>query len=77
MSNSIKVQVFENQRLGLHKTPKSWAFTKVKVYQAEFCQWGSDFEEHDGGFASYSTAIVKKDDGTVEMPRADYIQFIG
>lgn len=73
----MKVQVFEMKRLGLNDTPKTWKFTKVKAYQAEFCQWGSDYEDNEDGYGTFSTAIVKKDDGMVEMPRADMIQFIG
>jgi hypothetical protein len=75
----LKVQVFENKRLGLNDTPRSYKFTKVASYQAEFCQWGCDFDDDGGedGYGNFSVAIVKLADGTVEMPRADMIQFIG
>ena len=42
-----------------------------------FHQWGIDFEElGDAGVGNYTTAVVELEDGTIETPPANQIQFM-
>ena len=43
---------------------------------AEFCAWGVGYHEFDHGAGTSSTAIIKRDDGTVENVHCNMIQFI-
>ena len=43
---------------------------------AMFHEWGCDYDEFESGPGNYSTAIIERDDGTVENVPADLIQFI-
>jgi hypothetical protein len=49
---------------------------KVDTGEAEFCAWGVNCEEYDHGAGTFSTAIIKRDDGTVENVPCEWIQFI-
>ena len=42
-----------------------------------FHQWGYNCEEYENGAVSFSVGIVELPDGTVVMPVAEWIQFIG
>lgn len=45
--------------------------------EANFHQWGLDFEEFETGAGNYSTAIIELDNGVVENIPAEHIEFIG
>lgn len=49
----------------------------LRVYDTEgiFCGYGSDIIEYDGGFASFTVAIVEIDDGSVRLVQVDLIEF--
>lgn len=49
---------------------------KVFKYIGRFHQFGVDYEEFDTGAGNFSTAIVEKDDGTVENVYIEMIKFI-
>jgi hypothetical protein len=69
---------------------KKWIMIKVKNKEgfyyddskkvddgvAEFCAWGVDCRRLKNGVGTSSTAIIKRDDGTVENVRCNMIQFI-
>lgn len=40
-----------------------------------FLAWGVDYQECNDGVASYTAAIIERKDGSVEIVRADMIQF--
>jgi hypothetical protein len=44
--------------------------------EATFHSWGCNFEEFEGGPGNFSTAIVERDDGTVENVPVENIRFI-
>jgi len=47
-------------------------------YEALFHQWGVNFHEFgENGAASYTAAVVEKDDGTIVLVAADSIRFTG
>jgi hypothetical protein len=48
----------------------------VEDGEANFHQWGYDFEEFEEGPGTYSTAIIGRDNGKVENIPACMIQFI-
>lgn len=43
---------------------------------ATFQAWGMSFEEFETGAGNYSTAIIVRDDGSVENPSVEMIKFI-
>lgn len=43
---------------------------------AIFHQFSQDYEEFESGAGNYAVAIVERDDGSVQMVRADRIKFI-
>ena len=63
MSRRVKVFKYENME-------------KVEDGQATFHEWGCDYEEFETGAGNFSTAIIERDDGTVQNVCADLIQFI-
>ncbi len=44
--------------------------------EAEFLQFGLDFDHFDNGVGNYSTAILKLDNGTVKNIPVENIRFI-
>ena len=50
-------------------------YSKVFDYSADFHAWGVAYEENGENAGNYSTAIVERDDGTVENVEVDLIQF--
>jgi hypothetical protein len=56
---------------------------KVTIYRYDrnvdghglFHAWGVDYEEFEGGLASYSTAIVEMPDGSVRSVPVEMIKF--
>jgi len=44
--------------------------------EADFHAFGLDYEELDGVPGNYSTAIIERDDGTIEHVRVEHIRFI-
>ncbi len=50
--------------------------TKVEDGEAEFHQWGMDYEEFDSGAGNFSTAIIERVDGKVENVPAEMIEFM-
>jgi len=71
MSNRVKIFKFE-RRL---EEGKSF-LEKVENGYGAFCAWGLDYEEMDNGVGTYSTAIVKRDDGTIENVPVGMVQFL-
>ena len=57
-----------------HPRPSYWK--NVLDYQANFVEYGLDVEDGEPGIASYTCAIVEKDDGFVEAIPLDLICFI-
>lgn len=49
---------------------------KVDNGEGTFCAWGSDFEERGNGIGTYSTAIIKRADGTIENVPVEMVQFL-
>ena len=47
-----------------------------EIGEARFHQFGSDYEEFESGGCSYSTAIIEKNDGSVENIPVNNIRFI-
>jgi hypothetical protein len=39
-------------------------------------EWSSDYEEFESGCGNYAVGVVEHDDGSVALPRADYITFL-
>ena len=66
-----KVQVFNYKR-----AEGEQHFDKVNDGEAFFHQWGVDYEEFEAGPGNYSTAIIEREDGTVENVPVEMIQFI-
>lgn len=51
-------------------------YSKVDDGDASFHQWGVSYEEFESGGASFSTAIIERDDGQVENIAAEMIIFL-
>lgn len=51
-------------------------YSKVDDGTALFHQWGINYEEFENGGASFSTAIIERDDGKVENIAAEMIVFV-
>ncbi len=43
---------------------------------ALFHDWGVNYEEFSEGPGNFTTAIVEREDGTIETPEASMVQFI-
>ncbi len=68
--NTVEVQKWE------HVVEDGKSFNRrIPDGQAEFCAWGSDYEELEFGVGTYSTAIIKRRDGTIENVEASLIKF--
>lgn len=70
-----KVKVFHMVQTNKGE-PGRAIYAKEEKCVAMFHQFGSDYEEFETGAGNYSTAIIEYIGGTVEMVRADFIQFI-
>lgn len=53
-------------------------YTRVEDFKgyARFHSWGCDYTEFESGPANFSTAIIEREDGTVENVPIDTIKFI-
>lgn len=51
-------------------------YSKVENGTGKFHAWGVNYEEFETGAGNYSTAIVERNDGTVENIQADLIRFM-
>lgn len=71
MDKNRKVKVFKWERINGTTSSK-----KVEDGTALFHQWGFDYQEFESGAGNYSTAIIERDDGTVENVPVCLIQFI-
>ena len=49
---------------------------KIADGEAEFCAWGVDCQDFEHGAGTFSTAIIKRDDGSIENVHCELIQFI-
>ena len=58
------------------KNPNAPGFEKVADGEASFHRWGVDFDEMEFGAGNYSTAIIEREDGTVENVPVEMIKFI-
>lgn len=58
------------------KDPDKTHFDKVEKGYATFIKWGVDYEELEHGVGSYSTAIIRLDDGTIKNVHVDMIRFL-
>jgi len=45
-------------------------------YEGLFHSWGVFYDEFDMGAGNFTTAIIEKEDGSIETPEASMIQFI-
>ncbi len=68
-----KVKVFKYEK---RSEPGQFHFDKVEDGTAQFHQWGLNYEEFENGAGNYSSAIIERDDGTIENVPAEMIQFI-
>lgn len=50
-------------------------YEKVEDGVATFCTWGVDYETYDQGVGNFSTAIIKRPDGTIENIQAELVKF--
>ena len=66
-----RVQIFENK-----KNEVDNSYRKVLVDIGVFLTWGIEVLESSCGVASYTTAIVEKDDGSVYVTSPQLIKFI-
>lgn len=66
-----KVRVFRLERF-----KGNTHLSKVPDGEADFHGWGCDYEEFESGPGNFSTAIIERDDGTIETPQAGLVQFI-
>ena len=57
-------------------TPEKTYWELQEKGEAEFLQFGTDFEESESGLGSYSTAIIKLSDGSVKNLPVENIRFI-
>lgn len=72
-----KVQVFKQvirteRRLGELRVCEELVDDGFAVFHA----WGVDYKEVDGSAGNYSTAIVERDDGSVQNIPVKYIKFV-
>ena len=44
--------------------------------EAEFMAWGCDYEDFEFGVGTYSTAIIRRDDGSIENVEASMVKFM-
>lgn len=51
-------------------------YEKVEVGKAKFHQFGVGYEEFETGPGNYSTAIIEKEDGSIENIYVEMIKFI-
>jgi len=49
---------------------------KVEDFQGYFHAWGCGYVEGETGFGNFSTAIVERDDGSVENVYVEMIKFL-
>ena len=71
MTNIVKVFKWER------KIEEGRSFLeKVENGEGTFCAWGSDFEEMETGVGTFSTAIVRRADGTIENVPVEMVQFL-
>jgi len=49
---------------------------KVEVGKAKFHQFGVNYEEFENGPGNFSTAIIEKEDGSVDNIPVELIKFI-
>jgi len=66
-----KVNVFKYERFGDNSH-----FDRIFDYQAEFHQFGVDYEEFETGAGNYSTAIVELANGEIKNVPVELITFI-
>lgn len=70
-----KVVVFKYGKSGMNDKGV-WIQERIKDGTALFHQWGMSYEEFECGPGQYSTAIIEREDGTVENVAAELIKFI-
>ena len=68
MTRPIKVFKYEKDAEKPH-------YNKVPDGLATFHAFGCDYEEFETGAGNFSTAIIEREDGTVENKIVDLIQF--
>jgi hypothetical protein len=49
---------------------------EYQFFEGEFLQWGIDYEEFDLGPGCHTVAIVKREDGQVDMVYAAFVKFL-
>ena len=71
-----KVKVFKvvNRQVGFD--PHKRENVKIDDGEGTFHQWGMNYEEFDSGPGCFTTAIIEREDGTVQNVPAENIQFI-
>lgn len=75
-----RVQVFKSEQV--QKTlelergkSQRLVYDKIPDGEGWFHKWGVDYEEFETGPRNFTTAIVERDDGTIETPPANMIKF--
>ena len=71
MPKKRRVKVFKLERI-----KGSIAEEEVEDGEAWFHQWGSDYQNFESDAGNYSTAIIERDNGTVENVPVYLIKFI-
>jgi len=57
-------------------TPEKTYWELQEKGEAEFLQLGTDFQETESGSGSYTTAVIKLNDGSVKNLPVENIRFI-
>lgn len=60
----------------LKETPRLYYYERTFDYVGTFAGYGLDIEEYENSIASYTCAIVEKDDGTVDLVPVRLIEFV-
>lgn len=77
-----KVEYFEHERVESKEITEGadiqskFVFELISKGFATFLRYGLDYQECEQGVGTYSTAIIKLDDGTVKNVPVEQIKFI-
>jgi len=64
------------QKVTVEKWSSGAGTSRIADGEAEFMAWGVEFEELRDGVGSFSTAIIKRDDGSIENVDCILIKFV-
>ena len=70
-----RVKVFKRE-MQPYDESAGYKYATVDDGEATFLEFGVNYEEFESGAGNFSTAIIMRDDGTIDMVQATMIQFI-